>query len=138
MSLAEVIEAAKKEVSEWPVWLRYQTDARYRAVWDRLSKLTEEQLQLIIDNIDRVCFDTFNYDEKHKTFCPLAIAHGLDALHEPTDAWVSEILSLYYQPVNILKGVPGEFYTTNRRADLLAICELLLKLHRGPDKSLPK
>lgn len=120
-------------------WDAYCNDARYRAIYDRLSKLTEEQLQLIIDNIDRVCFDTYNFDEANKTFCPLAIAHGLhEGLLNPTDQWVQEILSLYYTPVNVLKGVPGSFYTTNRRTDLLAICELLIKLHQGFDKSLPK
>lgn len=125
-----------------PVGLKlpaFWADARYRAVWNRLSKLTETQLQRIIDNIDKVCLDTYNFDPMEKTFCPLAIAHGLDqCLSNPTDESVQAELAKHYTPVNILKGVPGTFYTTNRRADLLAICKLLIRLRRGLDKSLPK
>lgn len=122
-----------------PACVRYQEDARYRAVWNRLSKLTADQLQLIVDNIDRVCLDTFNYDEEKKTFCPLAIAHGLHGwLKNPTDEIVQGVLAEHYAPVNILKGVPGEFYTTNRREDLLEMCQLLVRLHLGPDPSIPK
>lgn len=122
-----------------PACILYMEDARYRAVWNRLSKLTIPQLARIIDNIDKVCFDTYNFDEVEKTFCPLAIAHGLDkCLSNPTNEIVQEELARHYKPVNILKGVPGKFYTTNRRADLLAICELLIRLHRGVDRSLPQ
>lgn len=101
-------------------------DKRYELVHQRLSTLTKEQLQRIIDNIDRVCLDTFNFDVQEKTFCPLAVAHNLhETLVSPTDILVKQELSKNYSPVNILKGTPGDFYTTNRKQDLLNLCHAL-------------
>lgn len=137
--LKQILEDVTVRVARRTAMELYFDDARYRAVYDRLSKLSIPQLARIIDNIDKVCLDTYNFDPVEKTFCPLAIAHGLDkCLSNPTDEIVQEELARHYKPVNVLKGVPGTFYTTNRRADLLAICELLIRLHRGVDRSLPQ
>lgn len=90
--------------------------------------MTKEQLQTIVDNIELICFDTFNFNEAEKTYCPLAIAHNLHKIViNPTDLAVQMELSKFYAPVNILKGVAGEFYTKDRKKDLMEVCSLLLK-----------
>lgn len=105
------------------------SDTRYKLIYNRLYSLKKEQLQSIVDNIDLVCFDAFNFNEIDKTYCPLAIAHGLhETIENPTNISIQKQLSTFYSPVNILKGVNGEFYTTKRRLDLLNICNEILSL----------
>lgn len=102
-------------------------DARYLLMRSRLSTLTADQLKDIIKDIDSVCFDTFNYNASDNTFCPLAIAHGLHkTVTSPTEIKVQNELARTYSPVNVLKGIEGTFYTTNRKDDLLTLCETLI------------
>ena len=110
-----------------------QRSRRYVLIRERLEKLSPEQIQSIIDNIDLICFDTFNFDEIEKKYCPLAVAHKLHVvLKFPTDDKVKLELAKTYEPVNVLKGVPGTFYRKNRRQDLLDLCRQMLA-----DNSVP-
>lgn len=102
-------------------------DARYKAMLDRFRTLATHEIRRIQVALDRgsVCFDTYNRDPQTGKFCPVAIAMGLDA-QCMTDAEVAEAIGRQFQPVNILKGVPGEFYTTDRRRDLVNLCKFVL------------
>lgn len=104
-----------------------QNDLRYRAIYHRLCALSVQEIKRIQANIDLICFDEFNYDAINHTFCPIAIAMGLDDITNPTNETVQQIIGRRFHPVNILKGVPGTFYTTNRRQDLLSVCEAAVR-----------
>lgn len=98
-------------------------DERFRIIKERLSSLSVSELQRIVDNIDIVCFDEFNYNAAEKTYCPLAVALNLHRIVEnPSDAVIADELVKRFVPVNIVKGVKGEFYTKNRKKDLLNLC----------------
>lgn len=91
---------------------------------ERLGSLPIEGVVRIRNNVDKVCFDTFNYDARTKKFCPLAIGLGLDnTIPNPSNENVSRVIGRFFQPVNALKGVKGTFYTANRKEDLLAVCD---------------
>jgi hypothetical protein len=99
-------------------------DKRYQIFKERLHSFTTEEVQMIRDGIDSICLDTFNYDETRKTFCPMAIGMNLHkTIDNPTDAVVTEAIGKRFTPANALKGTSGTFYTTNRKEDLLALCE---------------
>lgn len=99
-------------------------DSRYKIFKERLSALTNKEIQRIIDNIDSVCLDTFNYDVTSNKFCPLAIGMNLhETIDKPSNVNVAFEISKRFNPVNALKGVIGTFYTTNRREDLLNVCQ---------------
>ncbi len=103
-------------------------DARLEVFRNRLNLFSVEELNEIVENIDLICFDTLNYDEINKKFCPIAVAMGLHKiLDNPTDTIVSEYISLVFNPPNALKGIEGKFYTSNRREDLLNLCLELIK-----------
>jgi len=101
-------------------------DLRYETIKARLSLLSGSEVQRILDNIDQVCFDEFNYDASEGKYCPLAIAMDLQHLPHPTDLKVKEAISVRFTPVNVIKGVPGQFYTDNRREDLINLCKEIL------------
>jgi thymidylate synthase (FAD) len=100
-------------------------DKRKEILLNRLAQLPIEGVIRIKDNIDKVCFDEYNYNANNNTYCPLAIGLGLDKDREllPTNEQVGQEIGKVFQPVNALKGVEGEFYTTNRREDLLSVCK---------------
>ena len=102
-------------------------DLRYQLIKERLSLLSKQELQRIVENIDNVCLDDFNYDARNNTFCPLAMGMGLNAIQAPTDDLIKEHIEKRFSPVNVLKGVKGSFYTVNRKTDLLNLCQSLLK-----------
>lgn len=107
-----------------------KTDNRYNLIKSRLEKLDREKIFRIIEAIkeNKVCFDTYNYDKTNKTYCPLAIAYRLDELIEnPNNEKITNALSKYFEPVNILKDQLGDFYTKNRKEDLLKLCEEILE-----------
>lgn len=105
-------------------------DLRYNIFKQRLNLLSIEEIERIVTHIDIVCFDTYNYNMDENTFCPLAVAMNL---HETmkvkifTDENVGWEIAKRFNPVNVLKGVKGNFYTTNRRDDLLNLCEEVIK-----------
>lgn len=98
-------------------------DNRYLLIKSRLDKLSNRQIERIVNNIDEICFDTYNYDEENNKYCPLAIALNLDvSIVDPTDEKIKNELGKTFNPVNILKGERGEFYRESRRADLISVC----------------
>jgi hypothetical protein len=102
-------------------------DTRYRLIKERFSRLSKEEIQNIVDNIDLVCLDTHNYDAGNKKYCPLAVAMNLhNTVSDPTDEKIKNEISKRFNPVNILKGVEGDFYRNDRKDDLLKICNELL------------
>jgi hypothetical protein len=103
------------------------TDKRYQTIKDRLCKLTKTELQRILDNIDKMCVDTFNYDEVNHTFCPLALAMNLhQTVENPTDRSIKNEISKRFIPVNIISGIEGNFYRKNRKSDLSQIINEIL------------
>lgn len=110
--------------------LTAMNDLRYQLMRERLNTLADSQLQEIIDKIDIILFDEYNYHEGK--FCPMGIALGchLNFWGKPTNEWVRSQIGEYYKPANMLKGVPGEFYHGNdaeRKRDLLALCREIIK-----------
>lgn len=103
-------------------------DNRKQIFLDRLGSLSDQEVQRIKDNINLICFDTFNYDTENKTFCPLAVAMNLHkTVENPTDELIQNEIGKRFQPVNALKGVTGDFYTSSRKEDLLTACEEVLR-----------
>lgn len=98
-------------------------DKRYQILCERLRMLPLKGVSQIEKDIDRVCFDTFNYDAATQTYCPIAIGLNLhNTIANPTNENIGEAIGKLFQPVNALKGVEGKFYTTNRKEDLLEVC----------------
>jgi len=104
-----------------------EIDLRYEIIKERLSNLSKHEIQRILDRIDDVCFDELNYDAQNHKYCPLAIAMNLNTLlPNPTDKKVKEAISKRFNPVNVIKGIKGEFYRNNRKSDLINLCNQLL------------
>jgi hypothetical protein len=95
-------------------------------MYQRLSELTTYEIRQILDDMHYVLFDTYNsHDGK---YCPLGVALGLHK-RNLTDEQAKEVLSQRFEPLNILKGVPGNFYHGDdaaRRADLTFLCNEIL------------
>jgi hypothetical protein len=102
-------------------------DLRYETIKSRLATLTKNEIQRIVDNIDRICFDEVNYDAQSNKFCPLAIAMNLDRLNNPTDELIKSEIAKRFTPVNVIKGIDGNFYKDNRKEDLINLCKKLLE-----------
>lgn len=105
-------------------------DPRWKAMSKRLFEFCPAALTRLWNALERdeVCLDTFNYDNETQKFCPLAIMVGLpEKLPIPSDVLVELELSKLFNPVNILKGTPGTFYTTNRREDLMRLVRCLIE-----------
>ena len=103
-------------------------DERLQIFVERIDALSIEQIKRIKDNVNIICFDTFNYDESNKTFCPLAVALNLhETVENPTNESIGKEIGKHFIPVNALKNVKGKFYTNNRREDLLKMCDIMIK-----------
>lgn len=100
-------------------------DPRKTGLKKGLRQLTSEQLQRVIDYPDEMVLDSYNYEDGK--FCPLAIALELDkAILNPTHDIVYETLvSMGYEVYNT-RGIVGEFYTTNRKEDLIEAAKEVL------------
>jgi hypothetical protein len=60
-------------------------------------------------------------------FCPLAVGVGLDRMVDPThDKVFAELTAMGYKVYNT-RGILGEFYTTNRRDDLILAAKEVLE-----------
>lgn len=102
-------------------------DKRYKVIKDRLLQLNKDEVQRIIDNIDLLCFDTYNYDQNNKKYCPLAIAMNLhETISNPTDIIIQNEISKRFTPVNVISGVHGNFYRENRKDDIIKICKEII------------
>ena len=107
-------------------------DRRFDIMYERLKTFSLEQLYHLHDAItdDRVCYDEFNYDIQTGKFCPIAILLGLDRMMEnPTNESVGERIRANFDPMNAMKGVPGQFYhgtPEERESDLLGLLNVLI------------
>lgn len=102
-------------------------DKRYQIIKDRLQTLSRDEISRIVDNVDLLCLDTFNFDEENKKYCPLALATNLHVtIANPTDAIIKLELGKRFTPVNVISGVDGDFYRDNRKDDILKICKKIL------------
>lgn len=101
-------------------------DPRRTGLKNGLRQLSVEQLCRVIAYDGDMVLDTYNYHDGK--FCPLAIACRLDVdIKNPTDESVrAELESMGYR-VNNTRGLKGEFYTSDRRADLLTAAKEVLR-----------
>lgn len=103
-------------------------DRRFILAKERMESFSNEELQRILDNVDIMCYDTFNYDKDTKTFCPVAIAMNLhNIIENPTDIVIKQEMAKRFTPTNIFKGTKGKFYTETRKEDILGLCTEILK-----------
>jgi len=101
-------------------------DPRKTGLKTGLRQLTVEQLQRVIDYPGEMVLDSFNYESGN--FCALAIGVGLDkTMIAPTHDKVFETLTNMGYKVYNTRGIPGEFYTTNRLEDLLQAAKEVLQ-----------
>lgn len=103
------------------------TDQRFELIKERLERFSTAQLQEILDFKDLLLFDEFNYHEGK--FCPLAIGIGAHYSSNPTQESVAREIAKCFNPVNVLKGVPGRFYhgtDEERRRDLMGLIREIL------------
>lgn len=102
-------------------------DNRYKIIKDRLQSLSKEEIQRIVDNVDLLCLDTYNFDEQEKKYCPLAIAMNLhETVLNPTNQLIKYEIGKRFTPVNIIAGVDGNFYRENRKDDIVKISTEIL------------
>lgn len=101
-------------------------DPRKIGLKNGLRQLNIEQLQRVINYPEEMVLDEFNYHEGK--FCPLAIGVGLDQIMvEPTHEKVFNVLTEMNYKVYNTRGIIGDFYTNNRKGDLLEAALEVLK-----------
>lgn len=95
-----------------------EEDPRKTGLKSGLSQLTIEQLQRVIDYPGEMVLDSVNYENGN--FCALAIGVGLDqTMIDPSHEKVFQTLTGMGYNVYNTRGISGNFYTTNRRKDLI-------------------
>lgn len=101
-------------------------DPRKVGLKNGLRQLTVEQLQRVIDYPGEMVLDTYNYEDGK--FCPLAVALELDkTMKFPThDKVFNTLTSMGYSVYNT-RGIAGNFYTDNRKEDLLEAAKEVLQ-----------
>jgi len=102
------------------------TDPRKLGLKNGLRQLNTRQLQRVIDYPGEMVLDDCNYEDGK--FCPLAVALGLDkTMSNPShDKVFQSLTDLGYEVYNT-RGIEGEFYTTNRKRDLLEAANEVLR-----------
>ncbi len=109
-------------------------DPRKRGLKDGLRQLTAEQIEKVLSWPDDLVLDHCNYQDGK--FCPLAVGVGLEKMPDPThDKVYAELVRLGYKVYNT-RGIKGDFYTTDRKADLIqAANEVLAEKRAGEELS---
>src|SRR4051812_16652903 len=115
-------------------------DPRKTGLKNGLRQLTAEQIKKVIEYPGEMVLDRFNYCDGK--FCPLAVALDLDKkVQNPTHEKVFNLLTDMGFKVYNTRGIKGDFYTSNRRQDLLTAAKEVLaeKEHheQRSDISLP-
>lgn len=119
---------------------QHKFDNRYIALKRGLNQLNNNQLKEILykENHKQILCDNYNYDEKLKLWCPLAIGLkvdkkiGLYTTKPVTNDLAKKIITMEGKKYNIcfnlnpLRGIKGDFFSTNRIEDLLKTCEDIL------------
>ena len=99
-------------------------DPRKTGLKNGLRQLSYSQLQRVIDYPGEMVLDTYNYSDGK--FCPLAIGVGLDSMQNPSHEKVhNKLVDLGYSVYNT-RGISGEFYTINRKEDLIQAAKEVL------------
>lgn len=107
-------------------WESPKEDPRKTGLKDGLRQLTFEQLQRVINYPGEMVLDSYNY--QNGNFCPLAIGLELDKkIIAPTHDKVFRALTTLGYKVYNTRGIPGDFYTTNRLEDLLEAAKEVLE-----------
>lgn len=100
-------------------------DPRKIGLKQGLGQLTIDQLKRVIEYPNEMVLDEFNY--KDGSFCALAVGLSLDqTMRDPTHDKVYEELTKMGYNVYNTRGIKGEFYTTNRKEDLLMAAKEVL------------
>lgn len=100
-------------------------DPRKTGLKNGLRQLTIKQLERVLNYEDEMIYDTYNYHEGK--FCALAIGVGLDMkIVEPTHEKVFEMLETLGYNVYNTRDIEGEFYTSNRKEDLIIAAKEVL------------
>ena len=95
-------------------------------MFERFCSLNTNELLNILENINIIIFDTFNYSDGK--YCPLAVAKKFhETVENPSDDSMKKLLSCFFEPVNVLKGVDGDFYRENRKDDLVKVIAHVLR-----------
>lgn len=95
----------------------YKEDPRKVGLKAGLRQLNVEQLNKVIDYEGEMVLDSFNYSSGK--FCPLAVGLGLEVMENPTHEKVfNKLIDLGFKVYNT-RGIVGEFYTKNRKEDLI-------------------
>lgn len=101
-------------------------DPRKTGLKEGLRQLTAEQLQRVIGYPGEMVLDHLNYQDGK--FCALAIGAGIDQwMEKPSQDKVFGMLLLLGYRVYNTRGIAGEFYTTNRKEDLLEAAKEVLQ-----------
>ena len=101
-------------------------DPRKTGLKDGLRQLTIQELERVINYPGEMVLDTYNYEDGK--FCPLAVALKLDkTMSDPSHEKVFEVLTNMGLKVYNTRGISGEFYTTNRKEDLLEAAKEVLQ-----------
>jgi hypothetical protein len=101
-------------------------DPRKTGLKDGLRQLNIKQLRRVIDYKGEMVLDEYNYQDGK--FCPLGIGLGLDKIIEnPTHDAVFSILTDMGFDVYNTRGIVGNFYTDNRKEDLLEATQEVLE-----------
>ena len=107
-------------------------DPRKTGLKNGLRQLSEEQLQKVIDYPHEMVLDEVNYDAETGRFCPLAVALDLpQTMKAPTHQLVFDTLTALGYNVYNTRGIKGEFYTTNRKEDLITAAKEVLAEKRN-------
>src|SRR5579885_3372849 len=106
-------------------------DPRKTGLKNGLRQLTIEQLERVLNYPQEMVLDSFNYEDGK--FCPLAVALELDkTIKFPTHEKVFQTLTDMGYKVYNTRGIVGDFYTNNRKEDLLeAAKEVLAEKKNG-------
>lgn len=110
-------------------------DPRKIGLKDGLRQLTIEQLERVINYQGEMVLDSHNYEDGK--FCPLAIALELDKkIQNPTHDVVFETLTNMGYRIYNTRGIKGNFYTTNRKEDLLEAVREVLEEKRNANGAM--
>jgi len=110
-------------------------DPRKTGLKNGLRQLTIEQLDRVVDYEKEMVTDSINYEDGK--FCPLAIGVGLDlTMENPTHDKVFHTLTNMGFKINNTRGIIGDFYTNNRKEDLIQAAREVISEKQFQRKSL--
>ena len=110
-------------------------DPRKTGLKNGLRQLTIEQLERVINYPGEMVLDSYNYEDGK--FCPLAVAVELDkTMKNPTHDKVFDALTALGYKIYNTRGIAGNFYTDNRKEDLLQAAQEVLQEKQFQKKSM--